>query len=344
MGRSNDQPPMDRLKSLLSYGYAEPPLVFPIVGYHVAYVNNLDFYSYLLDWEKMPLLQYNALKEYGSDFLALAMDLTLEAEALGANVSYHAVPPSISKHVAFTEDHVNSLFEARSKYLELGRFKIILKSVKRLVELNREGRVVCGYVTGPLTLVSNIYGPEVILKSFIKEPGKLDKSLEAATGLQLEYIAALAEAGVDAIAVLEPVAALISPQHYARFLLGRLKAIFKEIERRDLVGILHTCGNAVKLIKNMGETNAHVLSLDHYVDLVEAFNVSGKIVMGNVPTVYFLEGRGKVWAYTIQLLEKTRSFKHIVASGCEIPAYAEPEIVKELSQAVVNWFDRSKHG
>lgn len=315
--------------------------MFPIVGYHVAYINGIHFGSYLASEDKMPLLQYKALNEYGSDFLALVMDLTLEAEALGAEVSYSAIPPSISKHLSFTESHIDRLSEIRDEYLELGRLGVMLRSARKLVELNRSDKVVCGYITGPLTLVSNLFSPETVLKSFIKEPDKLNKSLKATTSLQVHYVRALAETGLDAIVILEPIAALISPQHYVRHLARWLQTLFGEIKQKGLVGILHVCGKAVKIVRNMGESGAHILSLDHHVDLVEAVNVSNKVVMGNVPTAHFLGDPERVRTYTVQMIEKTRGFKHIIASGCEIPAHANPEAVKALSLTVAKLFSRS---
>ncbi len=333
---------LDRLKTLLKEGYVEPPLIFPIVGYHVAHINKIDFRSYLIDWERTPILQFQALRDYGSDFVALVMDLTLEAEALGAKVSYHATPPSIEKHLSFTEDNINKLYEVEDKYISLGRLHIVLKGLTKLIELNNRDLITCAYVTGPLTLASNLFGPEVILKSFIKDQDKLIKVLEATTNLQLKYLEVLVEIGVDSIAVLEPTASLISPQMYDRFLLNPLRKIFGKIRQKNLVGILHTCGRAEKIVKNMGYTEAHILSLDFYVDLAEAIRITNKIVMGNVPTTYFLESSNKVYKYTIQLLDRTKSFKHIVSSGCEIPAYATPETVKELKLATIDWYEKNK--
>ncbi len=87
----------------------------------------------------------------------------------------------------------------------------------------------------------------------------------------------------------------------------------------------------------MGRTEADVLSLDYYVDLVQAVEKTNKVVMGNVPTSYFMESGSKVYDYTTHLLSRTKGYKHIVASGCEIPVYALPEAVKSLKNAVMDW-------
>jgi uroporphyrinogen-III decarboxylase len=80
----------------------------------------------------------------------------------------------------------------------------------------------------------------------------------------------------------------------------------------------------------MAESGAHILSIDKYIDIKTAITTVDKVIMGNIPTALFLSNPEKVKEYTLEILSISKGYRHIVASGCEIPPYANPECIKEM--------------
>lgn len=329
----------EKINLLLRNGYSEEVVVFPIVGYHAAYVYNIPFSIYVRDAKRMAETQYKVLKYYGSDFIAPVMDLTVEAEALGVSVSWNSIPPSIHSHLTVNDMHI--IDRLASNFLSLGRIPVFLESIKTLREIDRDDKIICGYVTGPLTLAGNVFGYENTLKLVLKDPRKLSEIIDLLQRLSIPYLRALVENGADCIIVADPLSALISPQHYTTFSLEPLKTIVDEVERLNRIAVLHTCGNATRILRLMAETGAHILSIDKYVDIGFALTSTNRVIMGNVPTTLFLMSAEKVSEYTLSILNISMGRRHIIASGCEIPPYSNPECIKAMVSSAKSFSIRS---
>ncbi len=318
----------EKVYLLLRDGYSEEIVVFPIVGYHAAYIHNISFSIYVKDPETMAKIQYKVFNHYDSDFIAPVMDLTVEAEAIGAAVSWNSIPPSIYRHLSIDDIHViDDLFE---DFLSLGRIPVFLKSIQMLREINKDDRVLCSYVTGPFTLAGNVFGYENILKLVLKNMQKLSEIINLLQKLSILYSRAAIENGADCIIIADPLSALISLQHYNALSLNPLRKIVDEVKKLDRITVLHTCGNAIKILKLMAETGAHILSIDRYIDIGYALTNTSRVIMGNIPTTLFLTTTEKIREYTLSILAISMGRRHIVASGCEIPPYANPECIKEM--------------
>jgi len=321
----------EKIWQLILNGYSEEIIVFPIIGYHSAYINNIKFSDYVKDPRTMAEIQYKTFLYYGSDFIAPVMDLTVEAEAIGATVSWNSIPPSIDKHISI--DKINNIVHIKEDFLFLGRIPIFTESIKILREINKDNKILCGYITGPFTLAGNLFGHENILKYVLKNPQELSRIVNILCDFLTLYSKALIENGAECIIIADPLSALISPQHYNIFSLEALRVIVNEIKKRNKIAVLHTCGNAIKILKHMAETGAHILSIDKYIDIKTAITTVDKVIMGNIPTALFLSNPEKVKEYTLEILSISKGYRHIVASGCEIPPYANPECIKEMVKA-----------
>ncbi|MEM4951779.1 MAG: uroporphyrinogen decarboxylase family protein, partial [Ignisphaera sp.] len=86
---------------------------------------------------------------------------------------------------------------------------------------------------------------------------------------------------------------------------------------------------------------AHILSIDKYVDIGFALTSTNRVIMGNVPTTLFLMSAEKVSEYTLSILNISMGRRHIIASGCEIPPYSNPECIKAMVSSAKSFSIRS---
>jgi len=82
-----------------------------------------------------------------------------------------------------------------------------------------------------------------------------------------EYAHALFDGGEDMIAVLEPLAVILSSKKYKECSLYPFKKLVSNLNHRPL--ILHICGNTNHLIKLMLDSGAIGLSLDSVMNFEE---------------------------------------------------------------------------
>ena len=319
---------VEKLWRLVSGECLNEVLAFPVSGYHSAHVAGADPRLFASSAKVMAEVQLKVLGGYGSDFLSPPMDLTVEAEALGAQVSWSSIPPSVKEHVPLGE--AGGLRDLESDFSSRGRVPAFLECAKILKELDGEGRVVCGFAAGPLTLAASLFGAVNVLKLTRANPRLLAELIDSARRVAELYSIALVEAGADCVMTLEPVAALVSPQHFESFLLEPLRSVAAAVEKRGGITALHVCGDANKILKLMAATGARILSIDTQVDVGRALADVDKVVMGNVPTNLFLSSPEEVERYTLAMLYASRGRKHIAASGCDIPVRANPESVKAM--------------
>jgi len=137
-----------------------------------------------------------------------------------------------------------------------------------------------------------------------------------------EYANALFSAGADAIAVLEPLAVILSLKKYKEFSLYPFKKLVSNLNNKPL--ILHICGNTNHLIKSMLDSGAVGLSLDSVINFEELKKIIPPEItlMGNLnPVKIFLQSTPD------EVAEATKSLKEsmkdtdnfILSSGCDIP-------------------------
>ena len=166
----------------------------------------------------------------------------------------------------------------------------------------------------------------------------LDKAIHIALchDLPETYIDDFVNAGADIIAVLEPLAVLLSPKQFQKFSLYPFKRLISNLNNRPLV--LHICGNTNHLIKLMCDSGAIGLSLDSGVNFEELKKiVPEKIALiGNLdPTEIFLQSTpDQVVEATMSLRESMKDVKNFVlSSGCDIPINAPLENIAAFMKA-----------
>lgn len=293
-------------------------LVIPLLGAPGVKLSGTTLRENLIDKDIQLRTIELLIERFQPDGIFPFMDLTVEAEALGLDISFpENEPPAVRSHNVKTEEELDNV-KLRYKGIS-GRMPLFIKVIEGFSK--RFSIIKGAYVIGPYTLAGELMGVEELGMNTILNPSLAHKFIEFAFSVIKDYAKALLDAGADTIAVLEPSAVMLSPKQFEEFS-GRYFSYL--VEELKAPFILHICGNTTHLIEKMSKTGAVGLSLDSLVDLKEASKVVPKDValIGNLdPVKVFLQSNPEeVAKATRALLDKMRGISNfILSSGCDLP-------------------------
>lgn len=265
------------------------------------------------------------VSEFGCDVAFPLMDLTVEAEAFGVKVKFSTEePPTVSEYIP--TDEVGGLVCPRPE--SDGRLPLFVETA-RIMTQGSEGALTGFYLVGPFTLAGQLVGVSTLLRAVRRDPEMVSSLVELAAELMARYAGALADEGVDILAIAEPTAGLVSVKDFSRF---SKQFIAEVVERVKACWVLHICGRSGHLLESMTEIGVDGISLDHNVDLLEASAriPNDVVLLGNYsPVKVAMEDESEVRGGVRQLMERMRDVPNFALStGCDVPYKAPLENVK----------------
>ncbi len=298
----------------------------PFVGCHAASLIGTDCEAFFKSEDLIVEGVMKAVELYQPDGIPALFDLQLEAEAMGCSLVYAKEnPPAVSSHVL--EDGME-LTELKIPTEEDGRFPIALSATRRLVEAVGEEVAVYGLITGPFTLALHLKGTDIFY-DIIDEPDDVKELMEFCQKVAIATAKMYLDAGVDVIALVDPMTSQISPANFQEFVAPYCKAVFDYVHSRGKLCSLFVCGDATRNIEAMCQTGCDNLSVDencdlqYVVDTAKKYNVS---VGGNIKlTVTMLFGTPYDNMQDATQCMQIGGYKgFLLAPGCDMP-YAIPQ-------------------
>ena len=204
-----------------------------------------------------------------------------------------------------------------------------------------------GLITGPFTLASHLRSTEMFMDMYENEDylhALISYTHDVAKRMAQLYI----EAGMDIIAVVDPLVSQISPKHFATYLKTPYQDIFSAIANAGAHSSFFVCGDATKNIEVMCQTGPDSISVDENINMLTAKQITDRYniaIGGNIPltSVMLLGTQQDSMKFVIELLEKIDHHNFILAPGCDMPydipadnvvgavqAAREPETVKKI--------------
>lgn len=279
------------------------------------------------------------LVAHSTDTLAAVslMDLSLEAEAFGANVVFgENTVPAITGQLISSEDEAKAL-EIPS--LDTGRIPVAVETI-RLAKKKITDKPVFAGIIGPFSLAGRLMDVTEIMYTCYDEPETVHEVLKKATTFLKSYTCALKEAGADGIIMAEPLCGLLSPDMAKEFSCPYVKEIIDAAKTDEFAVIYHNCGNSVPqlapLLYSMGADAYHC---GNAVDMLEMLKNApdDAVLMGNInPVACFKDAMPEqMEEETLALLRRCGSYKNfILSSGCDIPHTASWENVDAFFKAL----------
>lgn len=309
----------------------------PFAGVHAGLLKGYTAKEVLQDEDKLfeSLLEVN--KIYRPDGMPVVFDLQVEAEILGCELLWaEDNPPSVMSHPLASEKKVPCLCEIPKE--DSGRIPMITNVMRRVKEEIGEETALYGLVCGPLTLASHLRGSELFM-DMILDPEYVKELVDFCTQVTIKMSQIYLDAGMDIIAVVDPLVSQVSPDHFQEFFSEGFTAIFDYIRHQDSISCFFVCGNATLQMDVMCQTNPDCVSIDENVDIVKAKEITDKYnitIGGNIPlTVTMLFGNQQDnMKYVVDLIDNISHDNLIISPGCDMPYNIPAENVIGVVQAI----------
>lgn len=271
------------------------------------------------------------------------MDLSLEAEAFGANAVF-----SDDEVPTITGSMITSMEEAQALQVPevgAGRTGIYVDAIRKATELITDRPVFAG-VIGPFSLAGRLMDVTEAMINCYTDPDMVHEVLGKATDFLIKYINEYKKAGANGVVMAEPLAGLLSPDLIDEFSSEYVKKIVDAVQTDDFILIYHNCGNNVLiLIDSILSTGSAAYHFGNAIDMAEMMEKvpADVITMGNVdPAGQFRNGTPEsIKAATIEIMEKcTKHPNFVISSGCDIPPVSSWDNIDAFFEAVTEFYSR----
>ena len=278
-----------------------------------------------------------ALNErFPADAVTAIMDLTVEAEAFGAQIVFAEDEiPNVVGRLVTDYDSVAAL-EVPS--LDAGRVREYLKA-NAIVASKVKDKPIYGGCIGPFSLAGRLFDLSEFMMAIYVEPETATLLLDKCTEFILKYVKAMKETGISGVIMAEPAAGLVSNDDCYAYSSVYVKKIIDEVQDDSFKVILHNCGNTGHCTDAMVRSGASAIHVGNRADMVEILKScpADLPVMGNLDPVGVFKQSSpeQVKAAALDLLERTAEFdNYILSSGCDVPPHIPVENIVAFYEAV----------
>lgn len=301
----------------------------------------------VLDFSQKPGVQVECIlryyEKYRPDAVWISADTWVTAQAMGAPVfqtqKNQPLAGSPDGFVSRTQDLAR--IPKPDPYTR-GRQPLLLETVSRVAEeLGREVFVVGCFDQSPFSLACQALGLANMMTRIMEDRPFVEALLETCLEHSTAYAEAMAACGADMLSTGDSPASLIGPDLYGSLALPWEKRLFARLDNTtDSVLSLHICGDTSAILDAMAQSEAHVLEIDHFVDLDYAFGkVEDRVALwGNIdPVGVLLNGNTTLVKQKAQeLLGQARahpSRRFVLSSSCTLAPDTPPENLFALLEA-----------
>jgi MtaA/CmuA family methyltransferase len=293
----------------------------PFVGCHAAKLLGVSAEEFFKSSDLIVKGVTKAFELYRPDGLPALFDLQVEAEAMGCKLKWaEKNPPSVTSHPL--EDGVK-LEDLKIPQETDGRFPIVLEATKEVCQKLGDKIAIYGLITGPFTLALHLLGTEIFYQ-MIDEPEYVHKLMTFCKEVCINTSRMYLEAGVDIIAVVDPMTSQISPNNFAEFVSPYAAEIFSYVKALGKGCSFFVCGNAKNNIEEMCKCGPNNISIDENIPLEYVKEVCSRYGVsfgGNIKlTVTMLFG---TTTDNIRDAENCMTIGgkkgYILAPGCDMP-------------------------
>lgn len=295
----------------------------PFAGVHAGKLKGYSGKEILTDSAKLIECLREVHKLYEPDGMPIVFDLQLEAEILGCGLLWADYnPPSVVSHLFDKEKGIPC--KCKFPTPESGRLPVILEAMRTMKQEVGDKTALYGLICGPLTLGSHLRGSD-FFKDIRKDPDYVVELTNYCAEYAMKMADLYIDAGMDVIAVVDPLISQISPKVFAKLMHEPYKAVFDYIRMKGVKSSLFVCGNASYQIEVMCETYPDCIAVDENVDMVAAKAVTDRFniaLSGNIPltTTMLLGTQQDNMKGVLDLMDSIENKKNLIISpGCDMP-------------------------
>ena len=322
----------------------------PFAGVHAGKLKGYTAAEVLQDGSKLLASLLAANELYDPDGQPVIFDLQVEAELLGCDLVWAAkAPPAVATHPLAAHLTIPDRLPGPDE----GRLPMILDVMRAMKRAVGHKTALYGLVCGPFTLASHLRGIEIFMDMF-DHPDELKELLAYTSSVAMRIANYYITAGMDVIAIVDPLVSQISPRHFRNFLLEPFRDIFAWLHVQGVFSSFFVCGDATKNLEVMCQTAPDCISIDENIDLLAAAQITGRYnvtLAGNIPltTRMLLGAPQDNMKFVLDLLDAVHvhnekgeqgggiqpQFRNFILSpGCDMPYDTPPENVLGVLQAL----------
>ena len=335
--------PKELLFATLEHKPTPRPAWVPFAGAHAARLLGYTAAEFLQNEDKMVQCLLEVHRMFKPDGECCIFDLQVEAEILGCDLAWaDNGPPSVASHPLACDEDDEPIVPCVCTIPgpSDGRIPLICGAMRRVKEAIGDTTGLYGLITGPFTLASHLRGSDLFMDMFDREEyvhSLLDYCTQVACKMAEYYV----DAGMDVIAVVDPLISQISTSAFETFMADPFSRLFARIRELGVYSSFFVCGDATRNIEAMCKTGCHATSVDENVDLKAAKAICdryGVSIGGNIPlTTTMLHGTQQDnMKWVVDLLDSLEDHTGlVVAPGCDMPFETPFENTIGCSQAVL---------
>lgn len=285
-------------------------------------------------------VHYNAIKalcdKYPTAASCVIMDLTVEAEAFGAEIVFpENEVPSVTGRLLCDEAAIEQM---EVPALNKGRVAQYLKANMLAAKTITDRPVFAGCI-GPYSLAGRLFDMSEIMMYIYINPESANLLLRKCADFILRYCMALKATGVNGVIMAEPAAGLLSNEDCQQYSSVFIKEIVDKVQDDNFIIILHNCGNTGHCTPAMVSTGAAAYHFGNKIDMVEALKEvpADALAMGNLDPVSLFKAATseEMKKATLHLLEATKDYPNFVlSSGCDTPPHTPFENIDAFFAAL----------
>jgi uroporphyrinogen decarboxylase len=322
----------------------------PFAGVHAGKLKGYTAAEVLQDGSKLLASLLAANELYDPDGQPVIFDLQVEAELLGCDLVWAAkAPPAVATHPLAAHLTIPDRLPGPDE----GRLPMILDVMRAMKRAVGHKTALYGLVCGSFTLASHLRGTEIFMDMF-DHSDELKELLAYTSSVAMRIANYYITAGIDVIAIVDPLVSQISPRHFRNFLLEPFRDIFAWLHVQGVFSSFFVCGDATKNLEVMCQTAPDCISIDENIDLLAAAQITGRYnvtLAGNIPltTRMLLGAPQDNMKFVLDLLDAVHvhnekgeqgggtqpQFRNFILSpGCDMPYDTPPENVLGVLQAL----------
>ena len=315
----------------------------PFAGVHAGFLKGYTATEMLTDADKAfeSLMEVNRL--YKPDGQPVIFDLQIEAECLGCDLAWaDDCPPSVSGHPLDGDDEEPPEIpcDCTIPTKESGRIPYVLDVMHRMKEAVGETTALYGLICGPFTLASHLRGNNLFTDMFDFED-EVKELMGFCSRVCMKVSEYYIEAGMDVIAMVDPLISQISSDDFETYCSEPYKDIFAFIREKGAFSSFFVCGDATRNIEVMCQTDPDSISVDENVDILKAKEITDRYnvaIGGNIPltSIMLLGNQQDNMKFVVNLLDSIPDKTNfILAPGCDMPYSVPIENCIGVAQAAI---------
>lgn len=278
-------------------------------------------------------------RKYPSAAACTIMDLTVEAEAFGAEIVFsdEAVPAVVGHLLSRVED----IYSLQVPSLSAGRIPQYLKA-NLLAAREINDRPLLSGCIGPFSLAGRLYDMSEMMVLIYENPEAAHQLLTKCTDFIGKYCLALKQTGANGVLMAEPAAGLLSNDDCRTFSSPYVRRIVERVQDDDFAVVLHNCGNTGQCTEAMVSTGAAAYHFGNKCRMEEVIGEvpSTALAMGNIdPVSVFKDGTPEQMCQTVHdLLDKMQAHPNFVlSSGCDTPPHTPIAQIDAFFETLEQW-------